>query len=77
MYTSARILEIKENGTLSAPGPGADISVVNNLPASIFSRVSVRFNDLDLDQGSAQAYSYKVRIFNLGQIFTIIEITLY
>ena len=62
LFGSARILEIQENGTLAAPADTVDISVINNLPASMFNRVSVRFNNLDLDQGGAQSYSYKVSI---------------
>ena len=68
LYGSARILEIGENGELKDPAATVDISVVNNLPSSIFNSVSVRFNDLDLDQGSAQAYPYKVILYNISKI---------
>ena len=63
LYASGRVLQIQDNGTLAAPASSVDISVVNNLPASIFNKVSVRLNNLDLDQGAAQSYPYKVITF--------------
>ena len=63
LYASGRVLQIQDNGTLAAPASSVDISVVNNLPASMFNKVSVCLNKLDLDQGAAQLYPNKVIAF--------------
>ena len=60
-YGTARILEI-DGDNLKTPEDAVDISVVTSLPTSIWSRVSVRFNDLDLDQNCQQSYAYKVKV---------------
>ena len=54
LYGTARILEIAENGDLKAPDGTVDISVVNNLPCSVFNRVALRLNDLELETGQVR-----------------------
>ena len=42
------------NGELKAPDGTVDISVVNNLPCSVFNRVALRLNDLELETGQVR-----------------------
>ena len=57
---TARLMEKTAEGGLKKPDSPPDLSVVNSLPTSCWNRVSVKLNDLEIDQGAAQAYAYKV-----------------
>ena len=66
---SARIMEVTQTGVLKTPG-NVDLSVVNTLPTSIFDKVTVKLNNLELDSsGSSNSYGYKVSKHEQFSIF--------